>query len=107
MNKFVPDLEMWYRYALLTVELDCFVDSEILRRKIKAMPQNQESLQPVLDICRAKHDYWFALLGDQDQDAALSFEEGVLNRQNAILALLNMPPLKTISNRMIEARLAG
>ena len=105
LNRFVPDLAMWYRYALLTVELDCLVDIEVLRCEIKAEPQKQDSMQPVLDICRAKQDYWHQLLGDQEQDTDLSFEQDVLRRQNEMLALLKMRPLTNISDRMIAARL--
>ena len=105
LNRFVPDLAMWYRYALLTVELDCLVDIEALRCEIKAEPQKLDSLQPVLDICRAKQDYWHQLLDEQEQDTDLSFEQDVLRRQNEMLSLLNITPLKNISNRMIGVRL--
>ena len=107
LNKVVPDLESWYRYALLTVELDCFVEIETLRRRIDAEPKKQDDLQRVLDICHAKHDYWFELLGDREFASADSFEEGVLIRQNAMLALLDMPSLKNIPDRIIQARLAS
>ena len=105
LNKFVPDLEKWYRYALLTVELDCFVEVEMLRRQIKAKPHYQNRLQPVLDIYRNQQEYWFELLGDQEQDTSKSFEQGVLDRQNAMLALLNMPLLRKIPNHAKTARL--
>ena len=105
LKKFVPDLESWYRYALLTVELDCFIDAEILRRQIKAEPTNQNRIQPVLDVCHNKQDYWFELLGGQEQETSRSFDQGLLDRQNAILALLNMPHLRKIPNRIKTARL--
>lgn len=105
LHKFVPDLESWYRYALLTVELDCFVETKKVRHQMQAEPQNQESLKPVLDICRAQYEYWNELLGDYKANANASFKQGVLERQNVLLAQLNMPTLKSISDRTIKARL--
>lgn len=105
LKKFVPDLESWYRYALLTVELDCLIEAEILRRQIKAEPNNQNRIQPMLDIYHSKQDYWFELLGDQEPDNAQSFEQGILDRQNAILELLNMPLLRKIPDSTKTARL--
>lgn len=107
LKKFVPDLESWYRYALRTVELDCFVEAETLRRRINTEPHNKNSVQPVLDICRSKQKYWFELLGDQEPDSSKSFEQGILDRQNAMLELLNMPFVKKIPDRMKTARLTG
>ena len=105
LSKFVPDLDSWYRYALLTVELDSFVEGETFRRQKEAEPQNQDHLQSVLDICHAKHQYWLKLLGSNEQDKQASFKEGVLARQNAMLALLNLPQVKNLSDRMIKSRL--
>ena len=105
LNNFVPDLESWYRYALLTIELDCFVEVEILSRQINAEPTNQNRVQPVLDIYRSKREYWVELLGDQEQGFSENFEQGLLDRQNAILALLNMPLLRKIPNYVKTARL--
>ena len=105
LNKFVPDLEKWYRYALLTVEFDSFVEEEILRRQIKAEPNNQNIVQPILDIYSSKREYWAELLGDQQQGLSESFEQGLLGRQNAILELLNMPLLRKIPNHVKTARL--
>lgn len=105
LRKFVPDLESWYRYALLTVELDSFVEGETFRRLKETEPDNQDHLESVLSICDAKHQYWLTLLGRDEQDKKISFKEGVLARQNAMLALLNMPQLKGLSDRMIKSRL--
>ena len=106
LKKFVPDLENWYRYALLTVELDCFVEMEILRRQINAESNNQNRAQPVLDIYHSKQGYWFELLGGQEQTTSKNFDQGILDRQNAILALLNMPLLRRIPNSTKTARLS-
>jgi len=87
LNKFVADLDSWYRYALLTIELDYFVEIEALSREIESASNNQSHLQSVLEICRAKYRYWLKLIGEQETNKGVDFEQGVLERQNAILML--------------------
>ena len=106
LSKFVTDLDGWYRYALLTIELDYFVEIETLSREIARAPHNQRHLHSVLEICRSKYRYWLKLLGEDDGDKTMDFEEGVLQRQNAMLALVDKPRLNKIPDRMIKARIA-
>jgi len=105
LRSLVSDLDDWYRYALLTIELDCFIEMEILRRKIEMQPDMQSSVQPVLDIYRAQHDYWLALLGQGENLNSKSFERGALERQNIILELLKIPPVKSIPAKVLNSRL--
>lgn len=105
LRTFVSDLESWYNYTLLTIELDYFTEMEILRRKIAASPHEAAKLQTVLDIYSAQNAYWLSLIGARGGLDGLSFEEGVLERQNAILALLERAPIKSVPEKVIHARL--
>lgn len=105
LRSFVPDLESWYRYALLTIELDYFIEMEVLRRKLEATPDKREQIQSVLVICRRQHEYWKELLGDDRELGTVSFKEGALERQNDILAHLKMPLVKSIPNRVLNNRI--
>ena len=106
LRSFVSDLEGWYRYALLTVEMDYFVEMEILRRKIEAGPEAKLRVQHVLDIYRLQYAYYLSLLGDRKETSSKNFAQGALERQNEILEVLKMPPVTTIPGRVIEARLS-
>ena len=105
LRNYVDDLDGWYQYAQYTVELDHFIELETLRRKFDADPDRKTTVQPVMDICREQHDYWLSLIGDRQQFRVEGFEQGVLARQNAILALLNWEPIKSIPEKVIQARL--
>jgi len=105
LGTFVSDLEDWYRYALLTIELDYYIEMEALRQKMAAEPDMRERLQPVLEIYQAQYAYWLELLGTREAAQSKSFEEGALSRQNAILELLKMPPVKSIPDKVISSRL--
>ena len=105
LRNYVDDLDSWYQYAQYTVELDHFIELETLRRKFDADPDRKTTVQPVMDICREQHDYWLSLIGDRQQFRVEGFEQGVLARQNAILALLNWEPIKSIPEKVIQARL--
>lgn len=105
LGSFVEDLESWYHYSLLTVEFDHYIELETLRRKIEDHPELEAETQPVLDICTAQHKYWIELLGDREDFASTSFDQGVLERQNAVLATLKRAPVKAIPKKMINSRL--
>ncbi len=105
LQNYVPDLERWYRYALQTIELDYFIELEVLRRKLKEDQDNQEVLRSVRTICLAQHKYWLELLGEHARLHSTGFEASVIARQNDILACLNWPQIKHIPARVITARL--
>ena len=105
LRSFVPDLESWYQYALMTIEFDCFIEMEALRRKIDADPDKREQIEPILDIYRIRHNYWKMLLGDYKSLKIERFEDGALDRQNAILTHLNLPSIKNIPRKVLNSRL--
>lgn len=105
LNSFVSDLDGWYRYALSTIELDYFVEMEALRRRIAAEPGEEARLQAVMDIYVAQYNYWLELLGNKHEISSSDFKRGVLDRQNAILALVNRPKVSAISDRILNSRL--
>lgn len=106
LQNYVPDVEGWYQYALRTIELDHFIELEVLRRKIEGGLGDLKKLHAVQEICLAQHRYWLELLGDQAAISATDFESGVLARQNGILACLDWAPLKTVPDKLIKARLS-
>jgi len=105
LRTLVSDIESWFQYALLTIELDYFIEIEVLRRKIEAEPDEATGLQAVLDLYRAQYAYWLELLGQSEQVGTVSFEQGALDRQNAILAHLNRPIVKTLPEKILKTRL--
>ena len=105
LGDLLPDVAGWYDYALQTIELDHFVEIEILSRKIENDPETQDQVLPVLNICRAQHAYWLELLGDREQFRPASFEQAVLNRQNAILTRLHWAPVDAIPEKILSSRL--
>ncbi|MEO9969957.1 MAG: hypothetical protein ABJG15_09045 [Hyphomonadaceae bacterium] len=107
LGNYVSDVEAWYRYALLTIELDYFIELEVLRRKMEALPEDAENLQSVRDIYLAQNAYWLDLLGGSEATSPTSFKQGILDRQNTILALLKKPAVSGISDRAIRSRIGG
>ena len=107
LRSFVSDLDDWYRYTLLTIELDYYTEIEILRRKLAGDPEDKAQLQQVLELRTAQYAYWIELLGELDDYSTESFEAGVLDRQNAILALLNRPSIDGIPEKVLNARLVS
>ena len=105
LGRYVSDIEGWYRYALLNIELDSFISMEVLERKLKANPSKQERIQSVIDITRAQHNYWLELLGRSDDTDAADFKQAALERQNAILAHLKKPLVKAIPQKVFNSRL--
>lgn len=102
----VSDIDGWYRYALLTVELDNYIELEILRRKMNGGDSDKIRLQPVYDGYSAQHRYWKSCLADSDQFTESNFKQGVLVRQNNILSAIGRPNIRRIPDKLIDARLA-
>lgn len=101
----IDDPDNWYRYALATIELDCFVEQERLRRL------DQEQSQP--DHIRAAMiydsigEYVQSLMESSalDEECYTSFEDGALARQNRILEILGWKPIRRLSAKHVNARL--
>ncbi len=103
----VSDPVNWYRYALATVELDCFTEIECLHRQRALFPAKKAQFDEIEKIYRSVSQYCRdnnEFIG-QYTDAS-SFEEGVLERQNHILTLLERPPIRSISKKHIDERLS-
>lgn len=93
----VPD--DWYRYALATVELDCFIEVERLRGT-----SHPTGVRPS-GIHAAVANYCRSLPGGPDVPPGTSFADGILARQNAILHLLGWPAVARIPHRHLAERL--
>jgi len=104
LGSIVEDVDSWYHYALLTVELDHYIELKALRQKLEDEPEIRDQTKASLEICEAQYAYWQELLGEEGEYENRSFEQGVLERQNAILKVLKRPPLKTIPAKMLHAR---
>lgn len=105
LPNYVPDLDGWYRYALLTIELDHFVELEVLDRQIAENPADAEKQKAAREICAAQHAYFVELIGDSALKFPSTFKAGTLHRQNAILDCLKWSPIKHIPKKIINLRL--
>ncbi|MEL7540125.1 MAG: hypothetical protein AAGJ51_04415 [Pseudomonadota bacterium] len=98
--------DQWFRYALLAVELDAVVTAEYFRRRAAQHPDRKRHFHQVAAIYSQLGEYCVARLGAEDYSTIASFEDAVLTRQNAILALLGWRPLTRIPDKAIDRRLA-
>lgn len=105
LRNYVPDLDGWYRYALLTIELDQFIELEALDRQIAENPADPEKQIVAREICAAQHAYFVKLLGDTALEFPSDFTAGALHRQNTILECLKWSPIKHISEKMMNLRI--
>lgn len=110
LSGIVTNPENWYRYALATVELDCFVETErALRHRNSAFGEGVDP-EKIAGIYRSVQAYCRRLM---DCDLASSdgssddFAEQALARQNHILNLLERPRIVEIPARHIENRLGA
>ena len=93
LEDFVTEPENWYRYALATVELDCFVEGGRL---------TGQSQQIYADL----QAYVRCLMKTPPQDEREEgFREGVLRRQNHILELLGRRQIRAISPKHFDLRM--
>lgn len=108
LNQLVADADAWYGYALLTIELDCLLEQEAMRRRAVAAPDRAEEAAAIAAIYRGLADHCAAIPGFPPlPPAGASFAADVLTRQNAILAQLGRPPQRQLSDRHLAVRLAG
>lgn len=112
MANLVADADNWYRYAVSTVELDCFIEAEVQRRKIDAPPPEKNRLEKSRATYQALASHCLQLLGQADggdtgnaRETSEEFESGILRRQNEILTLLQRPAVSRLSQKHLAARL--
>lgn len=105
LRNYVSDLDGWYRYALLSIELDYFIELEVLDRQIAENPEAADKQIAARDIFRAQYAYFVNLIGDSALKIPVDFKAGILHRQNAILESLKLPPIKHIPEKVINLRL--
>lgn len=106
LGRYVSDLEGWYRYALLTIELDCFVQLEIFRQQNVPSVKSSPVPSSIVDAHRRRYDYWCELTGRNDDVENSYFPAEILQRQNDILALLKIPKVESIPGKVISTRLS-
>ena len=105
LSNIVDDRTKWYRYALLTIELDCFLEMTHLRLKKTTNTGLSKIDKSIFGIYQNLANYCSAILGLPLIDVAQPYEEGALNRQNEILKLLGRPPIAKISRKYLDERL--
>ncbi len=98
--------DQWFRYALLAVELDAVVTAEYFRRKAAQHPDRERHYYEIAGIYTHLGQYCVARLGAEDFSTIASFDDAVLARQNAILAILGWRPLTRTPEKAIARRLA-
>ena len=107
LDSIVSEPAAWYDYALASMELDCFIALERLRRSDAANQTSAQIYRSVQDYCcNLATDFpdfgdW-SDLGDQN-----TFESGVLARQNYILATLGRPQIGKLSSKHLAGRSAS
>jgi len=105
LRNYVSDLDGWYSYALQTIELDHFIELEIIDRQIAENPDTAGKQMAVRDIFAAQHAYFVELIGDSALKFSSDFKAGTLHRQNAILDCLKLSGIKHIPEKVINQRL--
>jgi len=113
LRNYVSDLDGWYSYALLTIdsyalltiELDHFIELEVMDRQIAENPATAGKQMAVRNIFAAQHAYFAELIGDKALKFPSDFKIGTLHRQNAILNCLESPPIKHIPDKVLNLRL--
>ena len=105
LQNYVADLEGWYNYALRVIEMDHFVELEVIDSKIAENPAAAEKEIAARDIWAAQHAYFIELMGESALEFSSDFKTGALSRQNAILDGLDWPRIKSIPEKTIHQRL--
>jgi len=106
LGQIIDDVDRWYRYAISSIELDCFIKIE---RRTSRVGQDQrssnydertiETYREISEYCRSLTPLPCAVRSD-------SFEMGSLTRQNEILSLLNRRPIKAIKQSLLNEQLS-
>ena len=105
LQNYVADLDGWYNYALRTIEMDHFIELEVIDRKIAENPAAAEKEIAARDIWAAQHAYFGELIDESALNFPSDFKTGSLYRQNAILDSLDWPHIKNIPEKTIDQRL--
>jgi len=105
LQNYVADLDGWYNYALRVIEMDHFIELEVIDRKIAENPADAEKEMGARDIWAAQHAYFIELIGKSALKFPSDFKTGTLHRQNAILDGLEWPNIKHITEKVINQRL--
>lgn len=113
LEPLVGDIPNWYSYAIATVELDSYLESEAQRRRAEKKLEHNE-------IERSSAQYYERialycreiLYKNRPQEATnpdniVTFEQGALERQNQILLTLGRKPLSALQQAHIDIRLGG
>lgn len=105
LDDIVGDVDQWYRYAILSVEFDCFV--KIARRKhriedaVTSASEDEVSLNTYRKIAR----YCTSLMSPKDVPSDDGYKSGALQRQNKILEVLGRKPIAKFSERALAEQL--
>ncbi len=105
------NVHKWYEYAILTLELDCYFETEAQRRRAEKMTKNREILlssaqyyEKIALYCR-KILYKNRPQQDINSNDIVTFEQGALKRQNQILKTLGRKPLSALQQAHVDIRL--
>ena len=101
----VPDLDRWYRYALATIELDCFIELEYLRRQKDCSHDRERPLDAIANIYRGLSAYCASISNTPAPSSEKGFEENTLLLQNHILSLLGWRPQHRITAKAWSQRM--
>ena len=105
LDDIVGDVDQWYRYAILSVEFDCFV--KIARRKhriedgVPSVSEDEVSLSTYQKIAR----YCKSLMSPDDAPSDDEYKSGALQRQNKILEVLGRKQIAKFSERALAEQL--
>ncbi|MEP0190296.1 MAG: hypothetical protein ABJP70_06730 [Erythrobacter sp.] len=95
----VGDAADWYRYAIASIEMDCFIEIERCKR-------SRDDLKKRAKIAAAISQYSRILSPDLPHfNGSADFETALLERQNTILAILGRSPIAALRHAHIAARL--
>ena len=85
--------------------MDHFIELEVMDREIAENPATAGKQMTVRDIFAAQHAYFVELIGDSALKFPSEFNAGALDRQNAVLNSLKLPPVKQIPDKVLNQRL--
>ncbi len=102
LSAIVSEPETWMRYALASIELDSFIETQRAENGAGEWPDASAAIQ------REFGAYVREIMGDEAPSAPgdQNFEVAALDRQNSILGLLGKKPIRTLPRDHIRARLA-
>ena len=95
----VGDADDWYRYAIASIEMDCFVEAERCKRSPDDLNKRAQIADDIAQYCRTLSPDLPHFGGSVD------FETALLERQNSILTILGRSPIATLKRAHIAARL--